>query len=69
MISKTILITGASSGIGRDAALALAKAGHRVFAAARRTTAIEALRAEAPAIEALHVDLDSPASIAETWSA
>ena len=64
MISKTILITGASSGIGRDAALALAKAGHRVFAAARRVAAIEALRAEAPAIEPLHVDLDSPASIA-----
>jgi short-subunit dehydrogenase len=65
MTSRTILITGASSGIGRDAALALAKAGHRVFAAARRIAAIEALRAEAPSIEPLHLDLDSPASIAE----
>jgi NAD(P)-dependent dehydrogenase (short-subunit alcohol dehydrogenase family) len=64
MTSRTILLTGASSGIGRDTALALAKAGYRVFAAARRVTAIEALRAEAPSIVPLHLDLDSPASIA-----
>ena len=58
---KTILISGASSGIGRDAALALVAAGYRVIAAARRVAAIEAL----PGVEALHLDLDSPASIAE----
>src|SRR4051812_45520378 len=64
MIPKTILITGASSGIGRDAALALAAAGHRVFVAARRMAALEALRAQAGTIEPVHLDLDSPASIA-----
>lgn len=62
-MSSTILITGASSGIGRDAALALAKAGHRVFVAARRLAALEELQREAP-VEPLHLDLDDPASIA-----
>jgi NADP-dependent 3-hydroxy acid dehydrogenase YdfG len=34
-MSKTILITGAGSGFGRDAAETLARAGHRVFASMR----------------------------------
>jgi len=34
-MSKTILITGAGSGFGRDAAQTLADAGHRVFASMR----------------------------------
>ena len=37
-------MTGASSGIGYDAALALAAAGHEVFAAARRVELMEPLR-------------------------
>ena len=61
----TILITGASSGIGRDAALALARAGHHVIAAARRLPALEALRTVAPSITPLRLDLDDPASIAD----
>lgn len=36
MHQKVILITGASSGIGFDAATELAEKGHRVYAAARR---------------------------------
>ncbi len=35
-MSKVVLITGASSGMGREAAILLAKAGHRVYAGARR---------------------------------
>lgn len=41
---KVILITGASSGIGYDAAATLAKQGHRVYAAARRVERMEPLK-------------------------
>ena len=34
--NKVILLTGASSGIGYDTAVALAQQGHKVYAAARR---------------------------------
>jgi NAD(P)-dependent dehydrogenase (short-subunit alcohol dehydrogenase family) len=40
---KVILITGASSGIGFDAAQMLAKQGHKVYAAARRTDLMQPL--------------------------
>ena len=36
-MSKVMLVTGASSGIGREAAIQLARKGHRVYAGARRT--------------------------------
>ena len=41
---KVVLITGASSGIGYDAAARLAQQGHRVYAAARRTERMEPLK-------------------------
>jgi len=42
---KVILITGASSGIGFDSTQTLAKQGHCVYAAARRTELMEPLKA------------------------
>ena len=41
---KVILITGASSGIGYDAAMILAGQGHKVYGAARRVELMDALR-------------------------
>ena len=46
MKQKVIIITGASSGIGYDAALALAAEGHKVYAAARRVELMEPLKAK-----------------------
>ena len=43
-MTKVILITGASSGIGFDAAATLARQGHRVYAAARRVERMEPLK-------------------------
>ncbi len=44
MKQKIILITGASSGIGYDAAVLLAKQGHKVYGAARRVERMDALK-------------------------
>lgn len=46
MTPRCILVTGAGSGIGRDAAMALAQRGHRVIATTLDAAQAEALRAE-----------------------
>ncbi len=56
--SKTILITGATSGIGRNAALELARVGHRVIATGRNVVALESLRAEAKGTQLTTLSLD-----------
>jgi short-subunit dehydrogenase len=63
---KTILITGATKGIGRHAALYLARKGHRVIATGRDEAALATLRDEAQGttLETLRLDVTDAASIA-----
>jgi NAD(P)-dependent dehydrogenase (short-subunit alcohol dehydrogenase family) len=70
MKPMTILITGCTSGIGRHAALQLARAGHRVFATGRNAAVLAKLQAEAPAtLETLTLDVTSSESIAAAKTA
>lgn len=60
-MSRTILITGCSSGIGWHCALGLKQRGWRVFATARRPE--DLARLEAEGIEPLFLDYADPASV------
>ena len=62
-MTKVILVTGASSGIGFDAAEAFARQGHRVYAAARRVERMEPLKALG--VVPLRMDVTDEASMAE----
>ena len=61
--NKVILLTGASSGIGYDTAVALAQQGHKVYAAARRVERMEPLREYG--IVPLKMDVTDEASMQE----
>ena len=56
---KVILVTGGSSGIGFEAAQRLARMGHKVYAAARRTVLMEPLVADGVTPLALDVTDDA----------
>ena len=58
---KVILVTGGSSGIGFEAAQRLARMGHKVYAAARRTALMQPLVADGVTPLALDVTDDEPA--------
>ena len=62
MSTKTVLITGASSGFGEACARKFAAEGHRLILAARRTDRIEALARElGEQIDVLPLTLDGRA--------
>jgi NAD(P)-dependent dehydrogenase (short-subunit alcohol dehydrogenase family) len=62
---RTVLITGATSGIGRHAALHLARAGFQVFASGRSEVELGRLAEEAAGLRltTLALDVNDPASI------
>ncbi|RMH43546.1 MAG: SDR family oxidoreductase [Deltaproteobacteria bacterium] len=62
----TVLITGATSGIGRATALRLARTGFRVFATGRNAEALAALEREADGgpLTAFRLDVTDPESVA-----
>ncbi|EAR18428.1 SDR family NAD(P)-dependent oxidoreductase [Synechococcus sp. W2B2] len=64
--TRTVLITGASSGIGRITALQLLKRGWTVHAAARRVDAMEDLRGRGAVVHALDItDSDSRQALSD----
>ncbi len=65
-MTKTILITGASTGIGRDTAETLARAGHKVFASIRDPEAKNRANADAlrgQGIEVVELDVTDSLSV------
>ena len=66
---KTALITGASSGIGKETALYLARRGYHVLAISRELSRLDRLiaqaRTDSTSISAYQLDVNEPAAVAE----
>ena len=63
MTQRAVVITGASTGIGRASALRLARHGHKVFAGVRKEADGESLTREEPRITPVMLDVTDRASI------
>jgi short-subunit dehydrogenase len=57
MTTKNVMITGAGSGFGKNAAIALAARGHHVIATTETDAQADALRSEAPELTVERVDI------------
>jgi NADP-dependent 3-hydroxy acid dehydrogenase YdfG len=67
---KTVLVTGASAGIGRATAIALAQAGAKILATGRRRTQLHALKQQCgSAVETIAGDLNDGRFVDELASA
>ena len=64
IMSKTILITGAGSGFGKGAAIALAARGHHVIATTETAEQAKALAAEAPQLQVEKIDITNSSDVA-----
>ena len=62
---RTILVTGATSGIGRALSLQLAAHGNHVVAVGRDADTLSALQHELPNATTMRCDLTSKASVIE----
>lgn len=65
---KSVLITGASTGIGRESALYLAERGYRVAATSRSLDRLDGLRREAESVGTIHcveLNVDSDLSVSQ----
>jgi len=68
-VTRTAVVTGASSGIGAATALLLAQQDWTVVAAARRLDRLEVLARQHPAIRPLTLDVTDPQSVADLAAA
>jgi NAD(P)-dependent dehydrogenase (short-subunit alcohol dehydrogenase family) len=59
-MAKTVMITGAGSGFGKGASLALAARGHTVIATTETDAQAKELRAEAPQLTVERLDITTP---------
>lgn len=64
---QTILITGASSGIGRETAVRLANEGHKVFAGVRRKIDKDEIESLSKNITGVYIDITNTASIEKAF--
>ena len=64
-MAKTVMISGAGSGFGKGAALALAARGHAVIATTETDDQATALRAEAPQLRVEKVDITNATDVAK----
>ncbi|WP_167955572.1 oxidoreductase [Anaerosporobacter faecicola] len=67
MSKKVVLITGASSGIGKDTAIVLQREGYQVFAAARRVERMEDLKKHGIKVVSLDVTKEESMIACVEW--